>query len=286
MAGANRPTFLEEWCKENNVPVHEGRERYMAFVILACISANTNLSSCLVFKGGNALRFVHQSPRSTKDLDFTVKSDILADDEEKIRSVMDIALKWGFQRYQVKAKCQRVKRNPSRRDATRPTYDVKIGYLYPDDRYFNDFENRNVATVIPVEISFNDLVCEDEPYTPDNQHAFAVRVCTLEDITAEKLRSLLQQPKRNRNRCQDVFDLARIYKESLNQLDLTKVAKFFREKCQIREVEPKRCAFNDEVREMAEVDYETRIKSQAPKDFIPFDEAWNSTIHLVDRLNL
>ena len=66
------PESISEWCRLRNIPIHEGRQRFMELIILACISNNRTLSSGLVFKGGNALRFVYQNPRSTIDLDFTV----------------------------------------------------------------------------------------------------------------------------------------------------------------------------------------------------------------------
>ena len=180
---------IPEWCRKRNIPVHEGRQRFMEFVVLVCISNNRTLSSGLVFKGGNALRFVYQNPRSTTDLDFTVAPNAIPDNADDLRQLFNQSLRWAERLYTVKAKCQSIERKPPL--GTRPTYGVKIGYQFPTDTYFASFEDRNVSTVIPLEISFFDLVCEDTRYTPEQTLDSTVRVCTLEDIVAEKLRALL-----------------------------------------------------------------------------------------------
>lgn len=275
---------ISEWCRQRNIPIHEGRQRFMEFVILVCISNNRTLSSGLVFKGGNALRFVYQNPRSTIDLDFTVTANDIPDNVDDLRQLFNQALRWAERRYNVKAKCQSIKRNPPL--GTRPTYGVRIGYQFQTDRYFSSFEDRNVSTVIPLEISFFDLVCENTLYTPERTLDSTIRVCTLEDIVAEKLRALLQQPIRNRFRWQDVYDLARIYRELQENLDFTKISEFFLKKCKIREITPMRSSFDERVREMAELDYEKRVLEQAPSDIILFDEAWVMVKNLVDQLDL
>ena len=277
---------IEEWCRNRHIPPHEGRQRFMEFVILVCISRDTKLSAGLVFKGGNALRFVYQNPRSTVDLDFTVATGDIPDSADGLRGLFDTALLWAHRRFYVKAKCQRVKRNPQKSTATRPTYRVNIGYQLPSDVYFNSFEDRNVSTVVPLEISFADLVCEDQCYFPEEHSEPAVRVCTLEDIVAEKLRALLQQPIRNRYRWQDVFDIARIYREFGTTLDLGKIADFFNRKCKVRDITPRRSSFDDEIRERAEYEYEERLKQQAASHLIPFAEAWKLVNELVDLLEL
>jgi len=119
----------------------------------------------MVLKGGNALRFAYQSPRSTKDLDFTADNAEIPDEADKIRQLLDEALKFAQRRFNVKAKCQRVRRKPKSTAATRPTYDVAVGYQLPDDFYFNNFEERTFSTVIPVEITLNDLVCDTHAWS-------------------------------------------------------------------------------------------------------------------------
>jgi predicted nucleotidyltransferase component of viral defense system len=107
----------------------------------------------------------------------------------------------------------------------------------------------------------------------------------LEDIIAEKLRALLQQPIRHRNRWQDVFDIARIVLHPEAQLDIDKVSTFFVRKCQHRDIQPHKSSFDENVRGLAEVDYDKRLRIQAPDNYIPFDDAWNAVLGMVRRLD-
>ncbi len=128
MASKPYPSTLAEidsWGRDNGATTLEARIRFMEFVILNCIASHPVTRQGMVLKGGNALRFAYQSPRSTKDLDFSADADGIPDDAGKIRSLLDTALSFARKRFDVKAKCQRVKRNPKPLKATRPTYDVR-----------------------------------------------------------------------------------------------------------------------------------------------------------------
>jgi len=201
---------IEKWRREQGASIAEANSRFMEFVILHCFAANELLRSSVALKGGNALRLIYQTPRSTKDLDFSVDGNGVPDESEHLREALDRALRRAEQRFGVRAKCQRVKRKPRSPNATRPTYDIGVGYQLPSDRYYHNFMDRNVRTVIPLEITFFDRVCDVSSHTlcPDEDES--IRVCTLEDIVAEKLRALLQQKLRNRHRWQDVFDIAHL----------------------------------------------------------------------------
>ena len=176
-------------------------------------------------KGGNALRFVHGNHRSTIDLDFTAEGDF-PDNSEAIRTILDAAFKGAARQFQVKARCQSVNRNPRRAEATFPTYTVKVCFQLPGDRYYQNFDERKgFAEVVDLEISLNDVVCETiEQGLSAATHP--VRVCSLEDILAEKLRALLQQAIRGRNRPQDVYDIASRMRELGAKVDRAKVLSF------------------------------------------------------------
>jgi len=277
------PTSLADipvWSHANGVTTSEANVRFMEFVVLTCIASSPITASSMVFKGGNALRFAYRSPRSTKDLDFSVAANGLPDDADKIRDILNQALRYAERRFDVKAKCQRVKRNPMNRQATWPTYDIAIGYQLRSDPYFHNFETRNVATVIPVEVSLNDLVCE----TAACAGLPSLRVCSLEDILAEKLRSLLQQKSRHRNRFQDVYDIAR-YASEIN-IDPNKVAEYLKQKSRIRGIDVRKSSFDEETRRLAAQDYDSRIHQQAPRNFIPFEDAWQNVLSLVHSLDI
>jgi len=276
---------LDSWRKQAGVTMDEARKRFVQFVALASIAADPALVTVLSLKGGNALRFVYGSPRSTADLDFTADAS-LPDEELAIRTMLDRALLQGGRRLGIKIKCQRVERKPPQKQATLPTYDIRIGYQLPGDRYYADFDStdRQVPTVVKVEISFNDLVCETQRKQLAPDLSAQLQVCTLEDILAEKLRALLQQVIRNRTRPQDAYDIARNLRDNEATLDLAKIAMFLREKCRARGIDASRGAFADpEVKRRAAYEYDT-ILEVSQTAWIPFEEAWEAVQSLVGKL--
>lgn len=238
-----------------------------------------------ILKGGNALRFAHGGNRSTIDLDFTAARETLDDDAEVIRERLNGAFQNAESRFQIRLRCQRVIRRPKVGRGTHPTYDIGVGFQFPNDRYYADFADKNttrsVPTVIPVEVSINDLVCETENYSPWAGSKSSLLVCSLDDILAEKLRSLLQQPIRHRNREQDVYDCASFLRSSRSSINIDKVYLFLIQKCAARKITPVAASFDGQVREMARQNYQESIRRQTGKNFIPFDEAWREVVNFI-----
>lgn len=248
------------------------------------MASSTALVSRVAFKGGNALRFVHGNLRSTLDLDFSAEGDF-PDNSEDIKRLMDTALQTAKQRYQVKARCQSCHRMPPGLDKTRPTYRLKVCYQFPGDKYYQNFEERSgFPEVVEIEISLNDILCEtdEQQLSPE---AKPLRVCTLDDIIAEKLRALLQQIPRKRSRPQDVFDIASMFRRHGGTMDLGKVSAFLVRKSEAREIVATKSSFDKSVREKAVVNYEQEIRPFTTA-FIPFDEAWDDVLRLVSRLSI
>jgi predicted nucleotidyltransferase component of viral defense system len=277
-------TELSAWRKANNTTAEEARRRLVQFVVLASIGSSVRLANRLALKGGNALHFVHGNSRSTLDLDFTAEGDF-PDNADEIRLLLDAALRGAERQFQVKARCQSVNRNPKRPEATLPTYMIKICFQLTGDRYYRNFEERrDFAEVVEVEISLNDVLCE----TLRKQLSATtrpVRVCSLEDIMAEKLRALLQQTIRKRNRPQDVYDIASRLRVFRCEINTVKISQFLIEKSQARGIDPRKGSYNDEVRALALVNYDDEIGSTS-STFIPFDEAWAEVLGLVSSLSI
>src|SRR5262245_48036666 len=104
MAAPPYPTSLaelEDWRNQAGVTLDEARKRLTQFAVLTCIGARRTLRDALVFKGGNALRFIYGNPRSTLDLDFTAAASF-PDDEDQVRSLLDEALGQGANRFGIK----------------------------------------------------------------------------------------------------------------------------------------------------------------------------------------
>lgn len=278
------PEEIDPWRRRHEVPAEEARKRFMQYVVLESIAADHSLAGSIVFKGGNALRFIYGNRRSTLDLDFTARG-AFPDDDQRIRTQLDNALRFAFTRFRVKAKCQRVRRNPRDLTKTTPTYDISVGYLLPTDRQYQNFDElKSVVTTVDVEISINEVVCEAvarslHPGGP------VLYVCSLEDILAEKLRALLQQPIRKRSRPQDVFDIASMIHQAGSGPDIARISGFLINKAAARDIQARKGSFDDAVRSLAVVDYEAQIDPKTP-GYIPFDEAWSQVLKFVSKLEI
>lgn len=248
------PTSIAQmatWRKEHGTTAEEARRRFVQFVVLASMASGSTLAARVAFKDGNALRFVHGNGRSTLDLDFS--ADIgFPDVASEITDLMMAALKKGERSYQVRARCQSIHRKPPGLGRTMPTYSIKIGYQFPGDRSYQNIDERLAAgkffsDVVEVEISLNDVLCEtrEERLSSDSS---PLRVCTLDDILAEKLRALLQQVPRNRSRPQDVYDIASMVRKHHGSIDPAKIASFLLRKSEARGIVATKGAFDQGVR--------------------------------------
>lgn len=291
MVGRSFPVSLAElepWRVGNRTTSDEARKRLAQYLILEAIATAPAMNKLLTFKGGNALRFVYGNRRTTLDLDFTALTTF-PDDPTAIRGMLDEALAIVSSKSSVKLRCQAVKRNPKSPAATHPTYSIKIGYQFPGDSQYGDFlaSGKMVSTVVEVEISLNDIVCEitQNEYAHPFSGEIRVQVCALEDIIAEKLRALLQQPIRNRNRKQDVYDIAQMLRKNGANLSRHKIADYFVRKAGARGINVRKSAFDEDVRRRAQFEYETLFSVIDP-DFIPFEDAWRRVTDLVNELDI
>lgn len=134
---------------------------------------------------------------------------------------------------------------------------------------------------IPVEISLNEPQCDNTLFRIDDAHH--LRIGTVEDIVAEKLRALLQQPIRNRGRRQDMLDISVLLAEG-HVLNRERVAAFLLTKAAARSVPVSRSAFHDpEISRRAEVDY-AALETTTRQRFIGFDQAIEIVLAFVDEL--
>lgn len=267
------------WAKANKVTVQEARARFAQYGILRAVSDSRQLSATLVLKGGNALDFVWSPNRSTKDLDFT-STDPLEGDE--LKTLLQESLAATGRKLGTLYRVHSVKRQPPAPDATFVTYAVSVGYALTDEAPLRKrLEGGQTSPlVIPLDVSLNEVVCEDEPVDTAGVHK--LRVSSREDIVAEKLRSLLQQPVRNRYRRQDLLDIAVTRRQ--RPLDADKVADFLRRKSAARGIVVSRTAFRDpEVKRRAAQDYDG-LASTTRTLFVAFDDAWGELLALVDEL--
>ncbi len=278
---------ITAWAHDNAISIREARDRFAQFAILSGIGRHNQLRLALVFKGGNALDFVWNPNRSTRDLDCT----LAADGTSQVSGSDDIRL-WITQGmisceaiHGVTARIQRWDLFPRGQGHQFPAVQASIGYALSDQLMLRGrmVDGGVSAQVIPIDISFNDPVCASE--VRELERGSSLFVATLEDIIAEKLRALLQQPIRNRSRRQDVLDLAVVLGGSI-ELDHIRIAEFLQVKARAKDIAVSKTAFHhQDIRRRSSQDY-AQLATTTRHTFIPFDEAFAAVLAFVDQLEI
>jgi predicted nucleotidyltransferase component of viral defense system len=274
---------VRAWSSSNGTTVEEGKRRFVQYGILCAVGTSRTLSSALAFKGGNALDFVWRANRSTFDLDFSSYTNELK--SEKRRKLFGDALLVVGRRFNVDYKVQAIEPKGIAAGKTFVKYAINIGYALEDEAALKRrlASGANSPRVIPVEISLNEPICDTKRFPEFGHHG--LQVSSLEDIVAEKLRSLLQQPIRNRHRRQDLLDIAVVLRSEAF-LDEKKVADYLLTKATARGVSVSRSAFDDpRVKDMASVGFDA-LRETTRVMFIEREEAWGLVKALVMTLDI
>jgi predicted nucleotidyltransferase component of viral defense system len=239
---------IRTWAKDNGMGMTEARVRFAQYTILRAITQSHQLGSSLVFKGGNALDFVWQPNRSTQDLDFSAELSALGQNLTDAAAALQRLLRPSLvavgAELGVACRLERLEQQPPGADKTFVTYQIRIGYALPDqDRVRRRIEAGLTSNqAIKLEVSINESICADIPI--DIGGIRPLRVSTLEDIIAEKLRALLQQPIRDRRRRQDLLDIAVAVREAPT-LNYDQISDFLQKKSAARAISVSRAAFRD-----------------------------------------
>lgn len=274
---------IEAWATANRMNVAEAKFRFVQFGVLQAVAGSRILSRDLVFKGGNALDFVWQPNRSTIDLDFSSHDSTLTG--ERITELLTASLRGVSNATGVGYRVQRMKQQPPGDNRDFITFGGSVGYALPGDRRNHELLAKKLSSKasVPIEISLNEPICGAA--SVDVQSANPLSVCQLEDIVAEKLRALLQQPIRNRTRPQDVLDIAVVLREK-TVLDAQLVAEFLIRKAAARQVPVSKLAFHEEeIRSRSQSSYDG-LKETTRTIFIAFDEAFAAILAFVDHLKI
>ncbi len=288
------PTSFGEigaWARESGVPLSEARQRFAQYAILRGIASSASLRELLVFKGGNALDFIWSPNRSTRDLDFSVDMTRLQGQdfvEMELQNLLSSAFATSGPQLGIVMAVHRVKRQPPGKDKTFATYTARVGYALPDDQRNRTLlvAGRPSNQVVPIEISINEPIGADESIPLGGSTRF-LRVSTLNDIVAEKLRAFLQQKRdiRNRNRPQDLLDIALLLQRNL-PLSLGEISHFLLEKADARGVPVSKEAFREpELAARASYEYE-ELRNTVRVEFVSFDKAIEILYDLIERLDI
>ena len=184
---------------------------YVLTEVLKALSQVPRLNEDFVFKGGTALRKVYFSNwRYSEDLDFTVKHDV---NKEELRQALD---SWYLQ----------VEQASQIRLTTKQLYKTG-GYARIRTQFMGPL---SYPGMIYMDLSFDEPLCLEPECrnvltNPFPNEERAVQVYPLEELLAEKIRSLLQ-----RGKSRDYYDVWRLLKEHSYQLNLELLGKVLSEK--------------------------------------------------------
>jgi len=192
---------LQRLANREKVALGTLEKDYVITEVLKALSQLTTLNRLLVFKGGTALRKVYFPDwRYSEDLDFTVKHDMT---KEELRQELD---KW-YQQVRLVSEIQLTTKMLHKPDGYARIRTQFIGPLsYPG--------------MIFMDLSFDEPLCLDPerrkvlatPFSSGEQEVLAY---PLEELLAEKIRSLLE-----RGKSRDYYDVWRLLKEHTSSLDL------------------------------------------------------------------
>jgi len=192
---------LQRLANREKVALGTLEKDYVITEVLKALSLVPALSELLVFKGGTALRKVYFPDwRYSEDLDFTVKHDMT---KEELRQEID---KW-YQQVGLASQVQLTTKMLHKPDGYARIRTQFIGPLsYPG--------------MIFMDLSFDEPLCLDPerrkvlatPFSSGEQEVLAY---PLEELLAEKMRSLLE-----RGKSRDYYDVWRLLKEHSSSLDL------------------------------------------------------------------
>ena len=258
--------------------------------VLDALSHDPVLRDAYVLKGGNALRFAYAGRRYSTDVDLTA----LETQGVQAASVSEAALDVfcdrldaalgavaGTRGYATMA-VQRRRVLPAKRDPrTFPAFQVTVGYSAVPGRRppFNE--------TVRLDVTLNDVVCESEYVEVGD---LAVHVSSLDDILAEKLRALLQQVPRRRNRPSDVYDVSYYVTRARPLLAPDQIGAYLVEKSEGKEGLGRITTAlfrNPEVRERASTGYDALAgRLREGERLPPFDDAFDRVLSFVGELGL
>ena len=232
-------TRIEEARRRLGIPWETLERDYLLSWVLAGISRVDALRDSLVFKGGTALKKCYFGEyRFSEDLDFSGVEGAPTGDamEQTICMACDAAVKMLDEYAPVEIECERyIEKDPH--PGGQEAFTVRARFPW----------HRRPQTRVMIEITFDEKVIRPAPvrkvlHDYGESLDAGVKVYSLEEIVAEKLRAILQHAEKiaergwSRSRARDYYDIWRILRKYQTEMDLSGFASFLREKCTVRNV--------------------------------------------------
>jgi len=272
---------IEAWVAQ--APQGQQGFREAVHTILDSIGHSQNLSAKMVMKGGLLLAIRYDSSRYTRDLDFSTRERYTAASADAILAELMEGLVSAEDRlpYATACRLQSHKVQPKGESKTHHSLALKIGFANRGNAAaMARLEAGASPQVVEIDYSFNEVVFDVEVLELDG--GATIHSYTLNNVLAEKMRSLLQQPIRKRNRRQDVYDIWLLLESgpTLTVEELAKVHEILVVSCGSKGIVPDIDSMDaDAVVSMARTGYQD-LASDVDDVLPSFDEAMNRVVTL------
>jgi Nucleotidyl transferase AbiEii toxin, Type IV TA system len=257
-----------------DAPAHRAR-----LATLAAFDNDPELREQYALKGGLVLRHIYGSPRPSEDLDFNHvlphRNEVTPEHKDALRTVTT-RIRQGLGRTATPYGLARAGVRLLKWSQLLPTAFCEVWYETPTGE----------EGAVEMQITLCEAICHVARARVDG---IPVLASALEDVVADKLKTLLQQVPRHQVREVDVFDLWFALEHAHFVPDAARVATCLEVKVEVwPDLKPiTRARFHQEgVRTFAEAGYR-KLKTLHPGvPHPPFDVAWATILSFVDRLDL
>ncbi|HEX4301405.1 MAG TPA: nucleotidyl transferase AbiEii/AbiGii toxin family protein [Rhizomicrobium sp.] len=262
---------LAEWVNGAKADPIKYRTRQITEILLYAIGLGPSLKQDLVLKGGTLMSLAFDSSRSTGDVDFTSLSDP-EPFTSGLRKELDGLLRRAsadLGHFDLICQVQKITKRPRESNfetANAPALQLTIASAIRGTSEERRLFNGNASQVLDMEISFHEPVITARELRLAGAQV-AVQAYTVTDLIAEKFRALLQQVTRQRNRRQDVYDIAWIVgRIPLDASDRAAILKALHIKAGARNIKPTPTSLeHPEVIERARADWNSMTLEIAGK---------------------
>lgn len=272
---------IEVWVAQ--APQGQQGFREAVHTILDGIGHSKNLSAKMVMKGGLLLALRYDSSRYTRDIDFSTREKYTVESADVLLAELREGLVAAEDRlpYGTQCRLQSYKVQPKGENKTHHSLALKIGFANRSNAgQMARLAASNSTQVVEIDYSFNEAVFDLEVLALEG--GATIHSYTLNNILAEKMRSLLQQPVRKRNRRQDVYDIWLLLKSgpTLIAEELAKIHEILVASCESKGLVPDIHSMDsEEVVSMARTGYQ-ELAADVDGELPSFDEAIGRVIVL------
>lgn len=272
-----------EWTERAKKDPVKYFERQATEVVLTAIGMSEPFSDHIFLKGGILMGVLYGSPRNTGDIDFTTDLDPEDELPDALRAALDetlprAAVDIGFPDMVLKVQTIKIKpRRDSLAKDTFPALEMKIAYANRGTNQEKRLQQGAAVHVVQVDISFNEPTSGFQIIKIEGAEAANLKTYSIYDLIGEKVRALLQQPEKRKNRRQDIYDISLLLEAfTFDSDEKKKILHSIKTKCSSRGITPDLTSLSSEaVRDRAEAEWGTLAIEIGEEELPDFGECFS-----------